>query len=344
MRTTRMSRLDSITTLTEQIARLEHLPPEGVVPFYDASDFLTALFNRLAHDRPTVYAAGHVTPDIMIAADKAGLTVTETLGPSPFAADLDALLDRVRSATDIIYLAHPNRVSGITWGARELETIAQVVPEGTLIIDEELLSFHGTSAASLTENHPRVVILRSLTAPFGLTKARYGYAVAHPLTVRRHLRALGNRLPTSARKLIESTLTNNDTRQRLLHTVREESLRLGTALSALGIQNHVTPTDFLLFRVADPRLVGDSLTAAGVAVENLDGYPLLKHYLRYRLRSPQKNDDFIRAMQRMPRAYYFLENRDTRPTTLHRQGEQAKPTRPPSRVRRSDKQTEVVTG
>jgi hypothetical protein len=49
-----------------------------------------------------------------------------------------------------------------------------------------------------------------------------------------------------------------------------------------------------------------------VQVENLDGYPELKNYIRYEIQSELSNDFMINAFQRMPEEYYRMDNLDRR--------------------------------
>ncbi len=50
------------------------------------------------------------------------------------------------------------------------------------MVDEAYHEFHGETAAHLVDDHPNIVVLRTMAKAFGLAGLRIGYAIAHPET------------------------------------------------------------------------------------------------------------------------------------------------------------------
>jgi len=290
-----------------------------VMPFVDFTDFLTALLEHVDCEAGRVIVGGHATPEVAIAADRAGLSLEETLGPTPFIGHIEDLVPAIATGREIVYLACPNRVTGADYALKDLEALAGRVKDGTLIVDEKYFDFYGISALPLLEKNANVLIVRSLTAGFGIRSDDSGFLIGSPGLIgsfKEVFRWTG--ISTTLYKIIITILANEKARARRLATLHDESLRLATNLTRRGVQNRITSTDFLLLRVADPTRVGNFLAKHGTPIENLDGYPGLKNYVRYVIQSPISNDRLLNAFERMPSEFYKMDNIDKRSMMFHR--------------------------
>ncbi len=286
-------------------------------PYTETVPFLTGLLRQLYRPGCRLLAAGHVEPDIEAAANRAEVQLTESIGPSPFSGSLKAVLDSVSSPRDVIYVANPNKVSGANYSLADLKQLAEAVPDGALIIDEYYHDFFGVTGLPLIESFPRVILLRSFASAYSIRSSASGFAISNPTMIA----AMNDFAPAeefsaTIRKVILMTLTNDEAMTMRLREVHEESLRVASILTRLGAQSRITATDFLLIRVADPAQVGNQLARAKVAIENLDGYPSMQHYIRYRVQSPLTNDKLIQAFEAMPPEAYRMKSLDLRKITM----------------------------
>jgi len=309
-------RIDSETVnyLIGKVSNKSMVSKDMVLPFVDFTDFMEVLFRLLdSREGCRLLAAGHVTPDVAIAADRAHLDLKEFLAVSPFTGDPDRALEEISTGCEIIYAANPNRVTGANYSLADLEMLARAVPEGALVVDEHYFDFYGISGLPLLEQNTNVVIIRSLTTSFGIRSDESGYVVAS----RDKINALKesynwDRISRITYKILSTCLMNYEAMETRLKLLHDESLRIAMVLNRLKIQNRLTATDFLLLRVANPAQVGNYLARARVQVDNLDGYPELKNYIRYEIQSELSNDIMINVFKRMPEAYYRMDNLDKR--------------------------------
>jgi hypothetical protein len=68
----------------------------------------------------------------------------------------------------------------------------------------------------------------------------------------------------------------------------------------MEVRSRITATDALLIRVTNVAQVGNILARYRIPFENLDGYPRLNGFLKYRIQSPLSNDKCLEAFSRMP--------------------------------------------
>lgn len=320
----------TIPTVTpHQVAELTHIlshrllvSGESIFPFMDFDNLMPELLALVTRNSSRIIGGGHLSPDVLIAADRAHHSVVETLGVSPFSLDCTAIVNQIQSPRDIVYVANPNRVTGANLGLADLRQLVERIPEGILIVDEYYFDYYGISAIPLLEQYANVIILRSFTSSFGIGSSDSGFLVGSP-TIVEHLSERIATSPVSATKykLLATALQNVDALANRLRSLHDEMLRVSTALTRMGIQNRITAADFLLMRVNDVVSVGNHLAKARIPFDNLDGYPQLKGYLRYRVQSDMNNDQLLNAFSKMSLDLYRIAGIDHRTVTLKRPGE-----------------------
>jgi len=320
---------EQLAHLTQTIARRILLSSRKVLPFSDIQEFLPHLLAETAERTDHLVAAGHISPDVVIAADRTELKVSETVDVSPFTAGVDAALSKIVTGSELIYAANPNRVTGANFGLADLETLVQAVPEGFLLVDEYYFDYFGITGLPLLEQYSNVCVLRSFAAAFGVESSDSGYIAGPSNLIDRMRGRISNQIITTTIYRTAITSLENDAALDLrLKTLHDEAMRLSTELTGRGLQNRITAADFLLLRVKDPTVVGNHLTRYKVLVENLDGYPLLKGYLRYKIQSPLSNDRLLNAISRIPAEQYRLTTIDKRVVTLRRPAEASQSEQP----------------
>lgn len=304
------------------VCKRDKLDRGAVLPFADCTSFLTELFTVLYEPSRRLLAVGHVSPDVGIAADRAELPIREVVGISPFDIDVDRTAEAIESPSDVLFVENPNRITGSTLSHSQLTALVKLIPEGVMIVDEFLYDLNGVTALPVLEAFENVIIIRGFCPESQATFADAGYAVGDRATISRLRDSVKeSKLPPSVRNSVLPAITDSERLTERLRHVQRESLRVARRLSRLGVQHRMTAADFLLLRVASPSHVTDRLACRRVSVENLDRFPGLENYLRYRIQSSASNDRLLEAFDSMPRELYAMDSVDGRRTVLRRGGE-----------------------
>ena len=300
-------------------ARMSGVSSERVFPYGVLAEFLEEFLKMLCRPSCTLVCAGLTTPEIAIAADKADSKLCEIIGESPFTVDLKVVISAVNEECDVIYVANPNRVSGSCASVKDLAHLAGTVPRGFLIVDETLYDYSGVTGLSLLEDCPNVIILRSFTVPFGIHSSCAGFGITGKRLITNMNDSVQLRSVSKAmRQAIVAAIEDGEATVSRHQEIHDEALRLAVALTHLGVQCRLAAADFLLMRVASPKDAGNFLVAGKVPVDNLDGYPGKKNYLRYRISSRESNDRLLEAFDRMPANYVKMQGFDRRAVSLYR--------------------------
>jgi histidinol-phosphate aminotransferase len=195
----------------------------------------------------------------------------------------------------LTFITTPNNPTGTTLTLQEIEELAKVVP-GLLVVDEAYAEFSDeTSAVTLIEKYPHVVVIRTMSKAFSFAGVRLGYLVADPAVIDAlflvrlpyHLSAITQAAAEVALEYQEELLGNVASLVANREWVREE-------LENLGLTVLPSKSNFLLFSGFDipaPTL-WKSLLDAGVLIRDVG----LSGYLRVTIGSEAENKLFIKAI------------------------------------------------
>jgi len=220
--------------------------------------------------------------------------------------DLEAMLDEITAATQIVIVCNPNNPTGTYIPHAEIADFVSRVPDHVqIILDEAYIEFqvHDDPAESidLLKQYPNLVLLRTFSKTHSLAGLRVGYALSAPA-----FGAAVNavRQPFSVNALAQAAATealeHGDTIQRQIETQIIERVRVESAVADLGLHTADSQANFSWISLGE---VGEKiedevmgvLAEAGIIVRagKLLGGP---GWLRVSYGTPEENDRFIAAL------------------------------------------------
>ena len=217
-----------------------------------------------------------------------------------FGFDADALATAAAETGAVLtILTTPNNPTGLAMTLDELEQVV-TASSGFVVIDEAYVEFNPEGTAiDLLEQHPNVLILRTLSKGFGLAGARLGYLLAHPAVVTELMKA---RLPFMVDRFAEQTalavLRRPDLIEDRVSRIEASITTLTEALQAMeGVEVVPSQANFVIFTTPLPAdTLQNRLADRGVLVRNMGGYPELEGYLRVSAGTEEENNAFLDAL------------------------------------------------
>jgi histidinol-phosphate aminotransferase len=96
--------------------------------------------------------------------------------------DLEAMLEEITAATQLLLVCNPNNPTSTHIPAAEIAAFVERVPSHvTVILDEAYAEFQGhddpDAGVDLTKRFPNLVVLRTFSKVYGLAGLRCGYAI-----------------------------------------------------------------------------------------------------------------------------------------------------------------------
>lgn len=174
---------------------------------------------------------------------------------------------------DLVFLCAPNNPTGTPVSLDTISAVADAA-RGIVIVDEAYFEFAdpGTSSAlTLLEGRPRLVVSRTMSKAFAFAGARVGYLAADPAVVDA-LRLV--RLPYHLSALTQAAalaaLAHSDEMLAMVDEIRGQRERIERELGELGFRPYRSGSNFVLFGgVDEPAVLWQALLDRGVLIRDI---------------------------------------------------------------------------
>jgi histidinol-phosphate aminotransferase len=198
---------------------------------------------------------------------------------------------------DVVLLASPNNPTGTALPLDTVKAVLDVAP-GVVVVDEAYAEFRRAetpTALTLLDDHPRLLVSRTMSKAFALAGGRLGYvaadaAIIDALRIVRlpyHLSAVSQATALAALRHSGALLARVDE----LRSARDD---LAAALKARGYEVAESDANFVLFgRFADRHAVWQGLVDRGVLIRETGP----EGWLRVSVGTPAEMVLFHRALE-----------------------------------------------
>jgi histidinol-phosphate aminotransferase len=217
--------------------------------------------------------------------------------------DLDAMLEEVTAATQLLLVCNPNNPTGTYLPVETIGAFMEGVPDRvTVILDEAYIEYQATddpdANQDLLAKHSNLVLLRTFSKCYGLAGLRVGYALCSP-QFRSAVDAV--RQPFSVNAIAQAAAAEAIRHQEDVGDGVEknlvERLFVEEELAGLGFETADSEANFSWIDLGDldEAEVVEALTKAGVAVR--PGTPLGgPGHLRVTYGTRPENERFLAAL------------------------------------------------
>lgn len=214
------------------------------------------------------------------------------LGP-----DFEVQSRHLGEPVELMLLVSPNNPTGRGPSASLVER--SLAHHGLVLVDEAYADYAGRTVLPLIEEHPNLVVGRSLSKA-QLAGIRLGYAAGHPEVIRVMERVLFTPYHLSALQLAVAYHYDliKPTLARRVAAVVAERTRVLEGLRDLGLLAWESEANFVLFEVEDAAAVNHRLLDQGVRLRDVSSMPGLGHHLRVTVGTTEENGLFLGALAR----------------------------------------------
>ncbi len=220
-----------------------------------------------------------------------------------FAVNAEAVLNAVTSNTKLVFLCSPGNPTGQALDEAAILNIANTLNERALIVvDEAYMEFTNRSSLIVKlDQHPNLVILRTLSKAYALAGVRCGTVIAHEDIINLLARVIPPyAVPTST---IETVLavTARENRKQIqdrIGLLLKERESLSNKLKQIPAIKHVYPSDanFLLVECVDAEKVFVTVKSVGLIVRDQRTQPQCSNCLRITVGTPEQNQRLLNGL------------------------------------------------
>ena len=311
------------TEILEQLSNYTGLPVENIQTFAGADPALEATVRTFLEPGMEAIIVGPTSSNIKIYADIFGVGLTVHYGSSPFSADAEGLAAMLRESHRMVYIGNPTNPTGTVYTNAEIRYVLDSAPTNTLIlVDESYCTNDDYSASELIRRFDNLIVVRSFSNVYGLGGLPFGYILASPDNIRMIERLRTGR-KSSALTLAAASAILQDMEyiSRRVEQIRDNMIFLSVRLRSLGISIRMTPSDFILIRVARPDIVFKELVREGISAVDISHFKQLDNYIKVTVRDDENSARLVELFENMPVELYRMNNRQSTKVTLHRVSE-----------------------
>jgi histidinol-phosphate aminotransferase len=222
-----------------------------------------------------------------------------------FTIDLEAMLGRIASRTQIIIINNPNNPTGTTIKRKTWERFLRSLPERILILlDEAYIDFvdepecpNGLDYLSTGKN---LIVMRTFSKAYGLAGLRIGYGVTRP-----DLADFINRVrqPFNVNALAQAgalgALKDRAFYEKTISVIRKGKKTIESGLTRMGLYYVPSQTNYVLIKVPLPgQVVFEAMLKKGVIIRSMKSYGL-KDYIRVNVGLPEENRRFLTTLRQV---------------------------------------------
>ena len=219
-----------------------------------------------------------------------------------FRVDVDAVLGACDENSRLIFVCSPNNPTGTLVPRSTLvDLLERRGADSVIVVDEAYIEFSdAVSTVELLEDHPNLVVLRTLSKALAFAGLRCG-AVMGPVDVTAMLNAIQApyALATPVVECVEDALRADrlDEAEKAVALVVAERQRLVEALGELGFVDRIWPSaaNFLLVQVSDPAAVLDACDQRQILLRYFGGD--LADCIRISVGTPAENSRLIETLR-----------------------------------------------
>ena len=217
-----------------------------------------------------------------------------------YAADIDAIKAAITRKTKIILLATPNNPTGtVTPGQDILKILDTGVP---VVVDEAYYEFSGETMASLVNQYPNLIVLRTFSKWAGLAGLRIGYGL-FPTRIADCLLRIKEPygVNVAATVAVRESLKDRDYLTDRVNAIIAERERLFAGLEKLGwIKPFPSQANFIFCSVLKGKAgeLQQRLQRKGILVRYFD-QPYLQNGVRISVGRPEDTDALVKALREL---------------------------------------------
>ncbi len=223
------------------------------------------------------------------------------LKPNDFSLPVEELVKTIKKTkASLVFIANPNAPTGNLFSRDDLLSVVSH-SDCLVVIDEAYYPFSGETLIDAVKDHENLVLLRTFSKAFALGGLRLGWMVADSEVCLQVQKCL---LPFCVGRLNYATalavLNSPDYMTRNVDIICAEREKVFKFLSTLPrVKAYPSKTNFILFEVDNSDLIFKKLLHEKIIVRQVNDGRHLTQALRVSIGTPEENNSFIHAMQKV---------------------------------------------
>ena len=287
----------------------------------EAIDLLIRTFCKPASDNILICSPTYAMYEFC--ADALAIDTLDSPLQEDFSLDVADIVNKAKLA-NIVFLCSPNNPTGNVIPKSDLiQVLEGTIGKSLVVVDEAYIEFEPqTSAVSLIERYPHLVVIRTLSKAFGLAAVRCGFILASQNVMQYVAKLIPPYpMPDCSSQIVLDALS--DERVSVMQDATQKLVELrnwfACELTQFDFIESVYPssTNFILLRQKPGHQVFSVLAKDGIVTRNQNHEPALRNCVRISIGSQESMLEVITSLTR-----YQTELQQTQQDQQKRQHQQ----------------------
>ena len=268
----------------------------------EAIDLLIRTFCKPASDNILICSPTYAMYEFC--ADALAIDTLDSPLQEDFSLDVADIVNKAKLA-NIVFLCSPNNPTGNVIPKSDLiQVLEGTIGKSLVVVDEAYIEFEPqTSAVSLIERYPHLVVIRTLSKAFGLAAVRCGFILASQNVMQYVAKLIPPYpMPDCSSKIVLDALS--DERVSVMQDATQKLVELrnwfACELTQFDFIESVYPssTNFILLRQKPGHQVFSVLAKDGIVTRNQNHEPALRNCVRISIGSQESMLEVITSLTR----------------------------------------------
>ncbi|MBY7731125.1 histidinol-phosphate transaminase [Vibrio splendidus] len=266
----------------------------------EAIDLLIRTFCKPAQDNILICSPTYAMYEFC--ADALAIETLDSPLQEDFSLDVADIVNKAELA-NIVFLCSPNNPTGnVIPKADLIEVLEGTIGKSLVVVDEAYIEFDPqTSAVSLIERYPHLVVIRTLSKAFGLAAVRCGFILASQNVMQYVAKLIPPYpMPDCSSQIVLEALSTERVAVMQEATSKLVELRnlFASELNQFDFIEQVYPssTNFVLLRHKPEHELFSVLAKDGIVTRNQHHEPALRHCVRISIGSPESMAEVIASL------------------------------------------------
>ncbi|PMO73594.1 histidinol-phosphate transaminase [Vibrio splendidus] len=268
----------------------------------EAIDLLIRTFCKPASDNILICSPTYAMYEFC--ADALAIDTLDSPLQEDFSLDVADIVNKAKLA-NIVFLCSPNNPTGNVIPKSDLiQVLEGTIGKSLVVVDEAYIEFEPqTSAVSLIERYPHLVVIRTLSKAFGLAAVRCGFILASQNVMQYVAKLIPPYpMPDCSSQIVLDALS--DERVSVMEDVTQKLVELrnwfACELTQFDFIESVYPssTNFILLRQKPGHQVFSVLAKDGIVTRNQNHEPALRNCVRISIGSQESMLEVITSLTR----------------------------------------------
>ncbi|MEZ8691944.1 histidinol-phosphate transaminase [Vibrio splendidus] len=287
----------------------------------EAIDLLIRTFCKPASDNILICSPTYAMYEFC--ADALAINTLDSPLQEDFSLNVTDIVNKAKLA-NIVFLCSPNNPTGNVIPKSDLiQVLEGTIGKSLVVVDEAYIEFEPqTSAVSLIERYPHLVVIRTLSKAFGLAAVRCGFILASQNVMQYVAKLIPPYpMPDCSSQIVLDALS--DERVSVMQDATQKLVELrnwfACELTQFDFIESVYPssTNFILLRQKPGHQVFSVLAKDGIVTRNQNHEPALRNCVRISIGSQESMLEVITSLTR-----YQIELQQTQQDQQKRQHQQ----------------------